>query len=79
MFVCNMCKRVEENSISSISQEEITSAYSDLLCNINTCLQLCKSLETERTYREMVSDWAAGQRGNIPRMVKTDGGLEKRG
>ena len=69
--------RVQEDSASSISQEEVISAYSDLLVDINTCLQLCKSLETERTYREMVSDWAAGQRGNIPRMVKLMEDLKK--
>eukprot|EP00800_Vazella_pourtalesii_P008167 TRINITY_DN2171_c0_g1_i6.p1 TRINITY_DN2171_c0_g1~~TRINITY_DN2171_c0_g1_i6.p1 ORF type:complete len:312 (+),score=50.19 TRINITY_DN2171_c0_g1_i6:30-965(+) len=69
--------RVQEDSTSSISQEEVISAYRDLLVDINTCLQLCKSLETERTYREMVSDWAAGQRGNIPRMVKLMEDLKK--
>ena len=62
-------EKLGEKSISAVSQEEITKAYSDLLTDVNKCLQLCRSLETKRTYREMVSDWAVGQRGNIPRLI----------
>ena len=50
------------------TREDIPSAYSALLSDINECLHQCKSLETERSYREIVTDWA-GHRGNIPRLT----------
>ena len=50
--------------------EDIPSAYSDLLIDINKCLHQCNTLETGRSYSQRVIDWAAGMRGNIPRLIK---------
>ena len=68
---------MENDSIITIFLEEISSSYKDLLLNINKCLCMIKSLETERTYREMITDWTVGQRGNIPRLVKLMEDLKK--
>ena len=63
----------KSGSTSNIAEGDVTSAYNDLLVNINKCLHMRKSLETERTFTENVMDRAARQRGNIPRLLELMG------
>ena len=66
-----------ESSTSRIAQGDVISAYSGLLVDINKCLHMRKSLETERTSTEIVMDAAARQRGNIPRLLELMGEWKK--
>ena len=57
---------------SAASEGDIKSAYADLLNDIRHTLNLLEDLEMERTWGELVTDWAAGDRNklNIPRVRK---------
>ena len=59
-----------EKSTRMITGENITFAYNSLLVDINKCIYMRKSLETERTYKEVAMDWTAGQRVSIPKLIE---------
>ena len=70
-------QRWQQRSTNTITKEDISSAYSALLYDINECLCSCNTLETGRSYRRMATDWAAGHRGNIPKLVELMKDLKK--
>ena len=57
--------------VDTLSEGNIMSAYDGLLVDINDCLNLLSRLESDITWGEYFSDWAAGDRSklNIPRML----------
>ncbi|KAI6661785.1 hypothetical protein LOD99_9852 [Oopsacas minuta] len=54
-----------EQTVKNICERDVITAYTDVLTDINYCINLFANLETKQTFTEFLMDWYAGERVQI--------------
>ena len=49
----------------SSKEDEVTHNFTALLTKVNYCINLLEVLESERNFKNFISDWAVGQRKSL--------------